>query len=135
TRIDDFLMLGGKSLAVFASAVNIKPNDATMKAELDTRNLDKLLSGYGINMRKDLLLDYGAQFQTPVITQGGIQAVRHPPVAHVVDDPRLEGNEQTLDSSFAAFFRLPEVAFPYPSSLELLRDNQPSEVQLKAVAR
>ncbi len=134
-RIDDFLMLGGKSLAVFASAVNIKPNDATMKAELDTRNLDKLLSGYGINMRKDLLLDYGAQFQTPVITQGGIQAVRHPPVAHVVDDPRLEGNEQTLDSSFAAFFRLPEVAFPYPSSLELLRDKQPAEVQLKAVAR
>lgn len=134
-RIDDFLMLGGKSLAVFASAVNIKPNDATMKAELDTRNLDKLLSGYGINMRKDLLLDYGAQFQTPVITQGGIQAVRHPPVAHVVDDPRLEGDEQTLDSSFAAFFRLPEVAFPYPSSLELLRDKQPAEVQLKAVAR
>ena len=134
-RIDEFLMLGGKSLAVFASAVNIKPNDATMNAELNTRNLDKLLSGYGINMRKDVLLDFGAQFQTPVITQGGIQAVRHPPIAHVAEDPRMEGDEQTLDSSFAAFFRLPEIAFPYPSSLELLRDKQPADVQLKAVAR
>lgn len=134
-ELDNFLMSGGKSLAVFASAVNIKPNDASMKAELNTHNLDKLLSGYGINLKKDALLDYGAQFQTPVITQAGIQAVRHPPIAHVIDDPRLEGDEQTLDTSFAAFFRLPEVAFPYPSSLELLRDKQPADVTLKAVAR
>ncbi len=134
-EIDNFLLLGGKSLAVFASAVNIKPNDPTMKAELNTHNLEKLLSGYGINMEKNALLDYGAQFQTPVITQAGIQAVRHPPIAHVMDDPRLEGEKQTLDSSFAAFFRLPEVAFPYPSSLELLRDKQPADVTLKAVAR
>lgn len=133
--IDDFLMLGGKALAVFASAVNIKPNDATMKAELNTHNLEKLLSGYGINIKKNALLDYGAQFQTPVLTQAGIQAVRHPPIAHVMDDPRLEGERQTLDNSFAAFFRLPEVAFPYPSSLELLKDKQPAGVVLKAVAR
>lgn len=38
-RIDQFLMLGGKSLAVFASAVNLKPNDAKMAAELDTFRL------------------------------------------------------------------------------------------------
>jgi ABC-type uncharacterized transport system involved in gliding motility auxiliary subunit len=133
--IDDFLMLGGKALAVFASAVNIKPNDATMKAELNTHNLEKLLSGYGINIKKNALLDYGAQFQTPVLTQAGIQAVRHPPIAHVMDDPRLEGERQTLDNSFAAFFRLPEVAFPYPSSLELLTDKQPAGVVVKAVAR
>lgn len=133
--IDNFLMLGGKSVAVFASAVNIKPNDAAMKAELNTHNLEKLVSGYGINIKKDALLDYGAQFQTPVITQGGIQAVRHPPIAHVVDDPRFEGDKQTLDTSFAAFFRMPEIAFPYPSALELLRDKQPADVVLKAVAR
>lgn len=133
--IDKFLMQGGKSLAVFASAVNIKPNDAAMKAELSSHNLEKLLSGYGINIKKDALLDYGAQFQTPVMTQGGIQAVRHPPIAHVVDDPRFEGEQQTLDTGFAAFFRMPEVAFPYPSALELLRDKQPADVVLKAVAR
>ncbi len=31
-RIDQFLMLGNKSVAIFASAVNLKANDATMKA-------------------------------------------------------------------------------------------------------
>ncbi len=134
-RVDEFLMRGGKGLAVFASAVNIKPNDAKMQAELDTRNLDKLLSGYGINLEKNLLLDYGAQFQTPVPTNAGIAMVRHPPIAHVVDDPRLEGDQQTLDTSFAAFFRLPEAAFPYPSSLELAPDKQPSDVRIFAVAR
>lgn len=133
--VDEFLMLGGKSLAVFASAVNMKPNDATMKAELNTHNLEKLLSGYGINIKKDALLDFGAQFQTPVITNAGIKAVRHPPIAHVVEDPRFEDDKQTLDNGFAAFFRMSEVAFPYPSGLELLRDKQPADVTLKAVAR
>src|SRR5579883_2070206 len=41
-RIDQFLMKG-KSLAVFASAVNVKANDATMNATLDLHGLDKLL--------------------------------------------------------------------------------------------
>lgn len=134
-RIDAFLMHGGKGLTVFASAVNIKPNDAKMQAELNTRNLDKLLGGYGINLKKNLLLDYGAQFQTPVPTNAGIAMVRHPPIAHVVDDPRLEGDQQTLDTSFAAFFRLPEAAFPYPSSLELSQEKQPTDVRVFAVAR
>ena len=43
-RIDQFVMKG-KSLAVFASAVNIKANDATMNATLSTHGLDKLLDG------------------------------------------------------------------------------------------
>jgi ABC-type uncharacterized transport system involved in gliding motility auxiliary subunit len=134
-RVDEFLMRGNKSLAVFASASNLKPNDAKMKAELNTHNLEKLLSGYGLNLKKNLLLDFGAQFQTPVMTNGGIAAVRYPPIAHVADDPRLEGDKRTLDTGFAAFFRLQEVAFPYPSSIELLRDKQPADVKLEAVAR
>jgi hypothetical protein len=40
-----------------------------------------------------------------------------------------------LDASFPAFFRMPQVAFPFPSSIELLRDKQPEDVTLKAVAR
>src|SRR5690606_14174072 len=135
-RIDQFLMRGNKSLAVFASAVNIPPNDPKMKATLDTHGLDTLLAGYGINMKSNLLLDYGAYLQMPIITQGGIQPVAHPPIAHVAEDPRLsEPDEQLLDTSFPTFFRLPEAAFPYPSSLELLRDKQPSDVKLQAVAR
>jgi ABC-type uncharacterized transport system involved in gliding motility auxiliary subunit len=134
-RIDEFLMLGDKSLAVFASAVNIKPNDAKMEAELNTHGLEKLLAGYGINMKKDVLLDYGAHLQAPILTQAGIAQVRHPPIAHVTEDPRLEGDEQLLDTGFPSFFRLQEAAFPYPSSLELLRDKQPDDVELKAIAR
>ncbi len=135
-RIDEFVMRGNKSLAVFASAVNIKPNDPKMKATLNTHGLEKLLAGYGINMKKDMLLDYGAHLQIPIITQAGIQPVRHPPIAHVAEDPRLdEEDEQLLDTSFPTFFRLPEAAFPYPSSLELDKEKQPADVKFQVVAR
>ncbi len=134
-RIDEFLMKGDKALAVFASAANIKLADPKMEAELDTHGLEQLLAGYGINMRKDVLLDYGAHFQAPILTQAGLAQVRHPPIAHVTEDPRLEGDEQLLDTSFPSFFRLQEAAFPYPSSLELLPDKQPADVELKAIAR
>ncbi len=134
-RIDQFLMRGNKALAVFASAVSIKPNDAEIKATLTTHGLDQLLAGYGLNMKKDLLLDFGAHLQTLVPTQAGIQAVRHPPIAHVAEDPRLEGDEQLLDTSFPTFFRLQEAAFPYPSAIEILRDKQPADVTFTEIAR
>jgi len=134
-QVDAFLLRGNKSLVVFASAANLKPADAKMKAELNTRNLEKLLSGYGLNLKKNVLLDFGAQFQTPVMTNGGITAVRYPPVAQVADDSRLESDKRTLDTGFAAFFRLQEVAFPYPSSIELDRSKQPTDVRIEAVAR
>ena len=135
-RINQFLMLGNKSLAVFASAVTLKPQDPAMNATLDLHNLDKLLSGYGINMKKDAVLDFGSQFRIGVITpNGGISAIRHPGIAHVVDDPRFDEKDKLLDTSFAGFFRMEEILFPFPSSLELLRDKQPSDVKLYAVAR
>ncbi|MEN9581509.1 MAG: hypothetical protein RJA70_4518, partial [Pseudomonadota bacterium] len=134
-RVDEFLMLGEKSLTVFASGVNIKPNDAKFTPTFGTHGLEKLLSGYGMNLKSNLLLDYGAQFQTLVPTQGGFAQVRYPPVAHVADDPRLEGDARTLDTGFASFFRLNEAAFPFPSSIELLKDKQPEGVKLQAVAR
>lgn len=135
-RIDQFLMLGDKSLAVFASAVNLKPNDATMQATLGLHNLDKLLSGYGLNVRKDALLDWGAQFRIGVITQSGsVAPIRHPGIAHVLDDPRFEDNEKLLDTSFPAFFRMQEIVFPFPSTVEILKDKQPADVKIYAVAR
>lgn len=135
-RIDQFLMLGNKSLAVFASAVTLKPADPSMSATLDLHNLDKLLAGYGINMKKDAVLDFGSQFRIGVITQtGGISAIRHPGIAHVIDDPRFDENERLLDTGFAGFFRMEEILLPFPSSLELLRDKQPADVKLYAVAK
>jgi ABC-type uncharacterized transport system involved in gliding motility auxiliary subunit len=135
-RIDEFLMLGGKSLAVFASAVNLKPNDASLSASLNTHGLEKLLDGYGIHMNKDAVFDNGAQFRVQVMTQTGKgQWLRHPGIAHVINDSRMDEKEKLLDTSFAGFFRLDEVIFPFSSSLELKRDKQPADVKLQAVAR
>jgi ABC-type uncharacterized transport system involved in gliding motility auxiliary subunit len=135
-RIDEFMMLGGKSLAVFASAVTLKPNDATLSATLSTHGIDKLLDGYGIHMNKDAVFDHGAQFRVQVMTQGGQPAwLRHPGIAHVINDTRMDEKDKLLDTSFAGFFRLDEVIFPFPSSLELKRDKQPADVKLAAVAR
>ncbi len=134
-RIDEFLMNGGKSLVVYASAVTLKPNDASMSAELNTHGLDKLLTGYGIQINKDAVLDFGAQFRIGVPTQGGVAWIRHPGIAHVINDPRLDDSEKALDTSFPAFFRMDEVIMPFPSSLKLLRDKQPADVKLEAVAR
>lgn len=135
-RIDEFLMTGGKSLVVIASAVNLKPHDATMHAELSLRGLDSLLSGYGIQMNRDAVFDHGAQFRIPVMTgMGGIAWMRHPGIAHVTNDTRFSEEETLLDVSFPAFFRMDELMFPFPSSLELLRDKQPEDIELRAVAR
>ena len=135
-RIDEFLMLGGKSLVVYASAVTMKANDATMSATLSTHGLDKLLNGYGIKMSKDAVFDYGAQFRVGVPTQGGVTWIRHPGIAHVVADPRFDGeNDKLLDTSFAPFFRMDEAIFPFPSSLTLDKSKQPADVKVTAEAR
>jgi ABC-type uncharacterized transport system involved in gliding motility auxiliary subunit len=134
-RVDQFLMLGEKSLAVFASAVSMKANDATMNATLDLHGLDKLLGGYGIDMKKDAVFDYGAQFRVPAMTAGGAVWIRHPGIVHVVADPRFSDDQKLLDTSFPSFFRIEEIAFPFPSSLELVPDKQPKEVNFKVLAR
>lgn len=135
-RIDEFLMKGNKSLVVFASAVNLKPNDAQMNAELNLHGLDKLLSGYGVDMKKDAVFDHGAQFRIPVMTaMGGVAWIRHPGIAHVVNDPRFSEEEKLLDTGFPAFFRMDELMFPFPSTLVLNPSKQPSDVTVKAVAR
>jgi hypothetical protein len=47
----------------------------------------------------------------------------------------MDEKDKLLDTGFAGFFRLDEVIFPFPSSLELKRDKQPADVKLAAVAR
>jgi ABC-type uncharacterized transport system involved in gliding motility auxiliary subunit len=136
-RIDEFLLRGGKSLTVYASAVTMKPNDASMKATLSTHGLEKLLSGYGITMNKDAVLDYGAQFriQTIAPATGQITWIRHPGIAHVVNDPRFSDEEKALDTGFAGFFRMDELIFPFPSSPTLQKNKQPADVKIYPVAR
>jgi ABC-type uncharacterized transport system involved in gliding motility auxiliary subunit len=135
-RVDDFLMLGDKSLVVFASAVNLKPNDPTLLATLSTRGLDTLLDGYGLHMNRDAVFDHDAQFRVPVSTPGSPPAwLRHPGLALVVNDADQPAAERRLDDGFAGFFRMEELMFPFPSSLELERGKQPADVRLQAVAR
>lgn len=134
-RIDQFLMLGDKALAVFASAVSMKANDASMSATLNLHGLDKLLSGYGIVMKKDAVLDHGAQFRVAAMTMGGPVMIRHPGIVHVVADPRFADDKKLLDTSFPSFFRIEEMAFPFPSSLELDESKQSEGVQFRVLAR
>ena len=56
----------GKSLAIVASAVNVKSGDATMTASLSTHGLEKLLDGYGVEMRKDVLEEFGRPFRVQI---------------------------------------------------------------------
>ena len=134
-RIDQFLMLGEKSLVVFAGAVNIKASDATMKATLNTWGLEKLLDGYGIEMKKQALLDWGATMRIPYQSQSGQVGWKllHGVVQAQHDDSVDEKN-QTLDTSFAPFFRIEEVSFPFPSPLVPHNDKQP-KARMHVVAR
>jgi ABC-type uncharacterized transport system involved in gliding motility auxiliary subunit len=124
-RIDQFVMKG-KSLAVFASAVNVKASDATMDATLSTHGLDKLLEGYGVTMNKDAVLDRMRGVHVIVPTAGGMAQVDLPQVLEVQDDPRFSGNEQLVDTGFPCVFRVADIAVPFVSSLTIKADKQPN---------
>jgi ABC-type uncharacterized transport system involved in gliding motility auxiliary subunit len=133
-RIDQFLMKGGKSLAVFASAVNVKDHDPTMNATLSTHGLEKLLDGYGITLNKDVVLDWGRSFRVNMLTQGGVASRKFPALLDVQDDTRFSGNETLLDTSFPGFFRLPELVIPLASSVSVKAEKQP-ESKVSIIAR
>ncbi len=123
-RIDQFVMKG-KSLAVFAGAVNVKPNDASMNATLNLHGLDKLLDGYGVSVNKDVVLDLWRRVRVVVPTAGGLAQPDFPQILELQDDPRLTGNERLIDTTFPALFRTQDIAVPFVSSISLKADKQP----------
>ena len=135
-RIDQFVMKG-KSLALFASSVNVKEHDASMSASLSAHGLDKLLDGYGIEMRKDVVLDFGRSFRVNIMTQGGMASAKFPQMIDVINDTQFKDDDALLDTSFAGFFRIEESAMPFTSSLVLHKDKQPDvdPKSFKIVAR
>lgn len=132
-RIDAFVMKG-RSLAVVASAVNLRAGDPSGKATLATHGLDVLLGGYGVRLHKDVVLDFERPFRVEVFSQNGPQALFFPPLLDVQDDPATKGETQLLDATAPALFRIPQVSFPYASSLGIERERQP-EAKLRVLAR
>jgi hypothetical protein len=122
--IDAFVMKN-KTLAVFASAVNVAAGDPTMRAAISTHRLERLLGGYGIEMRADVIEEFGRPFRVEVVTPSGPSQMRFPAILDVKDDDRFTGDEQLLDATSPAFFRIAQIAFPFASSLVLHRQKQP----------
>jgi ABC-type uncharacterized transport system len=133
-RIDQFLMLGNKAVAIFAGAVNMKASDASMKAELNTRGLEKLLDGYGVEVKKDAVFDWGRYAVVRLMTQGQAFLLGHPAMALTQYDSRAGDGDQFLDQTFAGFFRMEELVFPFPSTLVPHPEKQP-EASVKVIAR
>jgi hypothetical protein len=129
--LDEFLMRGGRALVVYASAVTLKAHDASMRASVRATGLERLLSGYGIQMNTDAVFDFHSPLTFAVTNGNGMSTVTYPGVARV---QRAMGSSPGLDSSFAPFFLMDEVMFPFPSSLTLLPNRQPSDVKIRSVA-
>jgi hypothetical protein len=134
-RIDQFVMKGNKGVVVYASAVNLKASDPKFAATLSTHNLEKLMTGYGLDMKKEAVFDWARSIRVPVPTQtGGMTWVRAPGIVQAQPGGGLDEEHQMLDNSFPGFFRIDEISFPFPSSINLLKEKQPG-ASLKAVAR
>lgn len=127
-RIDE-AVTRGLPLAVFASAVNVAAGDATMHASLSTWSLEKLLAGYGVEMKREAIFDWGSSMAIPVQLQDGrqIQVLLHGLVL-----ARAEGGG--VDGAALPFFRSDEIAFPFASPLVTHPEKQP-DATLRALAR
>jgi ABC-type uncharacterized transport system involved in gliding motility auxiliary subunit len=134
-RIDEFLMLGDKSAVFYVSAVNVKASDKDMKGTLNSWGLEKLFDGYGVEMKREVVLDFAGAFRQPAMTQMGQQIwVVAPGITMLTDDGTYEDDEALIDTKFVPFFRMPQVAFPFASPLIVHKDRQPG-AEVKVVAR
>jgi len=133
-RIDEFLMLGNKAAVFYVSAVNLKPNDATMKATLNLHGLDKLLGGYGVEMKREAIFDMGTNpIPVPMANQQ-VGYVNMPSVLLLSDDGDDDEETRLIDKSHVVFFRMPQLAVPFPSPLVPHPEKQP-EAKLKIILR
>jgi ABC-type uncharacterized transport system len=134
-RIDELMMRGNKRLAVFASAVNVSAGDAAMKAHLSAHGLEKLLDGYGVEMKRDVVLDGASSYEQPFAQQGATFVA--PALVRVGGsdpDKKGDGAGDRLDSAFVPFFKLDELMFPFASTLVPHPERQPS-ASVRIVAR
>jgi len=109
---------GQVRLAVLASAVNVKANDATMNASLNLHGLDKLLEGYGIAVEKDVVLDMSCATRPPDSCRppGGIAQAEFPQIS---PGPRTirasRATSQLIDTKLPGALPTQDVAVPFAS--------------------
>jgi ABC-type uncharacterized transport system involved in gliding motility auxiliary subunit len=129
-QIDEFMMMGGKSLIVIASAVNVSRSDPHMTAILEQYGLQQLLAGYGMDMQSDVVFDPKLAGEYPY---GGNKTVSVPAIIVATSDPQApEDAPQVLDTSFGPFSPIGELALPFASTIVLEPRKQPG-AQLRAV--
>lgn len=110
-RINAYLMRGG-AVAVFASGVNVTGTDTRPSGANAEHNLGQLLSGYGITLRQNLVLDARASDAVAEIDQGRarIRLFTFPAIA-----------EDGLNQYHSSVFRLPFIVTPFVSQLDVDR--------------
>src|SRR5581483_13139 len=113
-----------------------KASDPSMKGTLNTWGLEKLTDAYGIEMKKDALFDWGLGMRLPAQTQAGqVKWYGMRALIQAQTDTRLDDkNTQIIDTSFIPFFRLDELAFPFPSTL-IPHPDKETQARLHVVAR
>jgi hypothetical protein len=119
-RIDAFVMRG-RALVVVASAANMKAGDPTMTVTIGTHRLNKLLSGYGIELHEDLVLDLGKPWS--VTTSAGSL---HLPYIPIVPGDADSTPSTALQTRGSIFFRASDVVFPFASSITIDATKQPA---------
>ncbi|MFO0555678.1 MAG: protein kinase [Polyangiaceae bacterium] len=114
-RIDEFALRGNKTLIFYASAVNLEPYVPTMLGRLDTHNLDKLLSGYGVELVPAVALDSTSGF------------VGHGPFIQFPSLLLLNRKKDTncIPPVLGLTHDMTTLAMPFASPLRLHEDRQP----------
>lgn len=110
-RINAYLMRGG-SVAVFASGVNVTGTDTRPTAATAEHNLGQLLTGYGITLRPNLVIDARASDAVAEIEQGRAR-IRLFTFPAITDDG--------INQYHSSVFRLPGIVTPFVSSLDVDR--------------
>lgn len=111
-RINQFLMKG-KAVAVFANPLHVKENDVSMNSSFSGMGIDKLLSGYGVDFKSELVIDR-QHVWTPVFQLPNGLGVQLDPYYFIYTADAKTGPDSPFDNAFAPFFRQQGLAVPFP---------------------
>lgn len=114
-RINGYLMRGG-AVAIFAAGINNSGRDINPTVVRAEHNLNALLEGYGVTLNADIVLDAQA---SPSLQEIEGQRLQLPMPIYPMVGAQRDPDGPGIDSSHAAFFRLPFVNLPFVSTLTL----------------